>query len=335
MPARLVKAPPNFFSIPFGLCGLAAVWRGMADLQGTPEAVSGVLFIFAGVVWLVLLVAAAGRIVPVPRRLLEEVADPALSPFWALPTIVGMLLAVGLEPYAHGPAKVVFLVFFVVTIVFGGWVTGQWFVGELDPVRFHPGYLLPTVAGGFVGAEGCAIFGLTGLGWLSFGIGVVCWLMLGAIVVNRLLMVRMLPVPLIPTMAIELAPPAVGGVAYLQLHGAVADPVAYVFAGYTGLMMLVQLRLIPLYARTRFSPAFWSLTFAWCAAAGLAIRWLAIEHPSGETLWVTLIAAAANLLVLAIATRTVIELRRGEFLPPDPGVIPLPRAEQGDAARPT
>ena len=28
MPARLGKAPPNFFSIPFGLCGLAAVWLG-------------------------------------------------------------------------------------------------------------------------------------------------------------------------------------------------------------------------------------------------------------------------------------------------------------------
>ena len=245
-------------------------------------------------------------------------------PSGALPTIVGMLLAVGLEPYAHGPAKVVFLIFFVVTILFGGWVTGQWFVGELDPVRFHPGYLLPTVAGGFVGAEGCAIFGLTGLGWLSFGIGTVCWLMLGASPSStasswsRRCCRRRWSRPL----AIELAPPAVGGVAYLSLHGAVADPVAYVFAGYTGLMILVELRLIPLYARTPFSPAFWSFTFAWCAAAGLAIRWLAIEHPGGETLWATLVVAAASLLVIAIATRTLLDLCRGGFLPPDPEVIP-------------
>jgi tellurite resistance protein len=47
-------------------------------------------------------------------------------------------------------------------------------------------------------------------------------------------MVEMLPAPMIPTMAIEPAPPAVGGVAYLQLHGAVPDPVAYIFVGYTG-----------------------------------------------------------------------------------------------------
>jgi tellurite resistance protein len=95
-------------------------------------------------------------------------------------------------------------------------------------------------------------------------------------------------------------------------------------------MMLVQLRLIPLYARTPFSPAFWSSTFACCAAAGPAIRRLAIEHPSGETLWATLVAAAASLLVLAIATRTAVELRSGGFLTPEPEVIPLPTAERAE-----
>jgi tellurite resistance protein len=219
-------------------------------------------------------------------------------------------------------------------MLYGGWVSGQWIVGELDPLKLHPGYVLPTVAGGFIGGEGCAVFGLAGLGWLSFGIGVVCWIMLGSIVLNRLLLVPTLPAPLVPTLAIELAPPAVGGIAYLQLHGPVADPIAYLFAGYAGLMALVQLRLIPLYARTPFSPAFWSLTFAWCAAAGLAIRWLAIEHPAQETLWATLAAATASLLVIAIAARTVVDLRRGGFLPPDRTVIPLPTAERADASRP-
>ena len=152
--------------------------------------------------------------------------------------------------------------------------------------------------------------------------------MLGAVVVNRLLLVKLLPPPLRPTMAIELAPPAVGGIAYLLIHGPTPDPVAYFLAGYAALMALVQLRLIPLYARTPFSPAFWSFTFAWCAAANLAVRWLAIEHPAGETLWASLVTAAASLLVLAIAARTVVDLRRGGFLPPDPEVIPLPAGER-------
>jgi tellurite resistance protein len=332
MLARLAKAPPNFFSIPFGLVGLAALWRLMCDLYGTPEAISAVFYVLAAAVWLALLAAAAVRIAPAPRRLAEELADSALSPFWALPAIVGMLLALGLEPYAHAPAEAIFIAFFATTFLFGGWITGQWIAGELDPVKVHPGYLLPTVAGGFVAGEGCAVFGLGGLAWFAWGIGAVCWLMLGAVIVNRLFLVKTLPVPLRPTMAIELAPPAVGGIAYLLIHGPEPDPVAYILAGYAALMALVQLRLIPLYARTPFSPAFWSFTFAWCAAAGLALRWLAIEHPSGETLWATLVAAGASLIVVAIAARTLGELRRGGFLPPGPEVIPLPAAERADAA---
>jgi tellurite resistance protein len=325
---RLVKAPPNFFSIPFGLAGLAGVWRLMSDLHGTPAAISVVLYLLAAAVWRVLLVAAGMRIGPVPRRLAEELADSALSPFWALPSIVGMLLAIGLEPYAYAPAEAVFVLFLALTIGFGGWITGQWIVGEIEPLKVHPGYLLPTVAGGFVAAEGCAIFGLGGLAWFAWGIGVICWLMLGTVVVNRLFMVKLLPVPLRPTMAIELAPPAVGGVAYLIINGPVADPIAYILAGYAALMALVQLRLIPLYARTPFSPAFWSFTFTWCAVANFGVRWLAIEHVASETLWATLVTVAATVLVATIAALSVRDLRRGGFLPPDSTVIPLPTAER-------
>jgi tellurite resistance protein TehA-like permease len=42
-------------------------------------------------------------------------------------------------------------------------------------------------------------------------------------------------------------------------------------AGYAGLMVLVQLRLLPVYLRLRFGVGSWSFTFSWCAAAALAI----------------------------------------------------------------
>jgi tellurite resistance protein len=38
--------------------------------------------------------------------------------------------------------------------LFGGLITGEWIIMELDRSEFHPGYILPTVAGGFVAAIG-------------------------------------------------------------------------------------------------------------------------------------------------------------------------------------
>ena len=47
----LPRFPPTSFAIPFGLAGLASVWRQMADFYGTPGAVSDVLLIAAAVCW--------------------------------------------------------------------------------------------------------------------------------------------------------------------------------------------------------------------------------------------------------------------------------------------
>lgn len=316
------RVPPTFFAISFGLAGLALVWRLMADAYGSPAAVADALFLASGVVWALLVAGSLTRALLMPREILGELRDPVLSPFWALPGIIGMLLAVGLQPHVPGAAKVAFVIFLAATLLFGGWVTGQWIAVPLDHAKLHVGYLLPTVAGGLVGAQCSAGFGLREIGWLSFGIGIVCWLMLGSLVINRLFFVEMLPGALVPTLAIELAPPAIAGSAYFELHGAAAGSVAYGFAGYALLMVLVQVRLLPSYARLRFSPGFWSFTFAWCAVVGLALRWLRIERPPGQVVYAALSAGGVSLLVAGVAARSVLAIWRGE-LTPRPGGAPL------------
>ncbi|MBV8713372.1 MAG: hypothetical protein JOY56_16405 [Solirubrobacterales bacterium] len=309
--AVVVRLPPTFFAIAFGLAGLALVWRLMASTYGSPAALADALFLTAGLVWALLMAGSLTRAVRMPREILGELRDPVLSPFWALPSVIGMLLSVGLQPHAPGAGKVVFVIFLIATVLVGGWVTGQWIADPLDQAKLHVGYLLPTVAGGLVGAQCAASFGLRGIGWLSFGIGIVCWLLLGSLILNRLFFVEMLPGALVPTLAIELAPPAIAGSAYFALHGSAAGPVAYAFAGYAALMVLVQVRLLPSYARLRFSPGFWSFTFAWCAVVGLTLRWLRIEHPPGEAVCAALAAGGVSLLVAAVAARSALAIWRG------------------------
>jgi tellurite resistance protein len=307
--ARLAAAKPNLFAVPLGIAGLADVWRSMGTAYGSPLGVVDALSAISAVAWLALLLGTMRRWTSVPGSLAAEVRDPVYSPFLSLPAIIGMLLAIGLEPHAPGVAKVAFLCCLALTIGFGGWITGEWVLGELDQTRFHPGYFLPTVAGGFIGAEGCGFFGFEGLGWLSFGFGAISWLILASQVSGRLFFIGRLPEGLVPTMAVELAPPCVGGIAYFQLHGPSPDPVAYILAGYAGLMVLVQLRLLPVYLRLPFGAGFWSFTFSWCAAAGLAIRWLEATEPAGASTYAALIVAAASLLVATIALRSLVALR--------------------------
>ena len=324
--SALIEVPPNFFAIPFGLAGLGGVWRLEAAYERAPSRIADALFLIAAFAWLAIVVGCLVRWARAPRLIFGELTDPVLAPFWAVPLIVGMQLSVALQPDAADVARVCFEVFLGLTVLFGGWVTGQWLTGQLKPAQLHPGYFLPTVAGGLIGAQGAAAFGLTGLGWMSFGIGIACWLILGSLIASRLMLFQLPPPGLLPTIAIELAPPAVAGAAYFDLHGTKPDLLAYSLAGYAVLMVVAQLRFVPIYLGLRFVPGFWSFTFSWCAVAALALRWINLGHPSGGTILADIAVAAVSLLVAAIAVRSMIAISRHTFLPPPPP--PRERATQ-------
>jgi len=90
---------------------------------------------------------------------------------------------------------------------------------------------LPTVAGGLVGAFAAAQVHFHSVAEASFGIGVLCWALLGSLVLNRLFFRPRLAGALFPTMAIEVAPPAVAGIAYFAITGGATGPVAEALAG--------------------------------------------------------------------------------------------------------
>src|SRR5580693_9015093 len=93
---------------------------------------------------------------------------------------------------------------------------------------------------------------------VAFG---VAGLALAPIITLRLYVVPSLPPPLLPTIAIELAPPVVAGDSWFAINGGKVDTPGAVLAGLALLMLLVQLRLIPLYTRATFGPGFWAFLF--------------------------------------------------------------------------
>jgi tellurite resistance protein len=215
---------------------------------------------------------------------------------------------------------VLVIVFLAVTIGLGGWLTGQWMTGGIEPDSVHAGYFLPTAAGGLIGADAAAQVHLHALAEASFGIGIISWVLLGSTILNRLFSRPALPSALVPTMAIELGIPAVAGSAYFAVAGQTVSFAACVLGGYAVLMALVQVRLIPVYRRLSFTPGAWSFTFAYSAAAAYALTWLAIKKPPGITGYAIAVIVVLTAFVSWIAVRTVVLAVRGQLFPPWPPV---------------
>jgi tellurite resistance protein len=220
-------------------------------------------------------------------------------------------MLIGAEVYEFLPALGVGLMvaFIVVAALFAGWLLAQWSRGLLHIEDVHGGYFLPTVAGGFIAATSAGTIGLHGLGLGAFAVSVFFWVVVGALILTRITLKGQLPAPLVPTLAIYIAPPAVGGIAWFSLDGGHADPVAYSLAGLTVLLALMQIGLIPAYRRLTFSMGFWSFTFPFAAVARQAIDWLDIERPALWQLWAWLVVAAITVFIAAIGIRWLFSTR--------------------------
>ncbi len=264
--------------------------------------------------------------------MLGDWRDGALSPFIPLAVIAPMILAVALSRFAFPAGRVLVVVFLALTVLLGGWLTGEWVYAGVPHDRVHPGYYLPTVAGGFVGAYCAALVGLHAIAEAAFGIGILCWVLLAALLLNRLMIRPALPGLLVPTLAIQLAPPVIAGVAYFGVAGSKIDFVAAALGGYAVLMLVVQLRFLPLYARQKFTFGFWAFTFTSAAAAIDALLWLSATRPAGTAAYAAVVLGLVTVLIGAIAVRTVIAIARGQFFPRAP--TPAQEAAQPAWSRP-
>jgi tellurite resistance protein len=235
-----LRVPPNLFAIVLGIAGLAEAWHAAVPVLGRVQAVPDVLNVLDAALWLVLVGAYLAQ---GPRIVLADLRDPVLSPFVPASALTAMLLAAALANGAFAAGRVLVVVFLAVTIAIGGWLTGPWMTGGIGPDSVHPGYFLPTAAGGLIGANAAAQVHLHALAVTSFGIGVICWVMLGSVIMNRLFTRPALPNALVPTMAIELGIPAVAGLAYFAVAGRTVSFVACALGGYAVLMALAQVRL--------------------------------------------------------------------------------------------
>jgi tellurite resistance protein len=316
----VVRIPPGFFGMALGLSGLAGLWAFAGASFGGPAAVGDALGVLAAAVWVGLMGAYLRQ---GPRRILADARDATAGPFLAAPVMSAYVLAAGvLEPHAPATAHAIVIAFLVIGLLVSGLLTGQWLTGGLEEQTFGPAFFLPGIGIGFVGSDAAATVGLHNLAELFFGIGVASWVLIGSVSFNRLFFRPRLAPGLIPTMAIEMAPAAVAGNAYFLIHPGPPDPLLLALSGYGALMVIAQIRLLPLYRTLSFTPSFWSFTFPPANMALFALRWLELERPPGGSAYAWVLVAAITILVGAIGARTIVAGAQRQLLAPPAAAPP-------------
>ncbi len=313
---RLEHFPVAFFASVMGTTGLALAWQKAHHVLDLP-AIIGLALQW----WALLLFAALGlcylaKLAMHREAVAQEFAHPIRLNFFPAISISLLLIGVAcfeslpaLAPWLWGLGAALHLGFTLV--VMSSWIHHT----RYEIKHVNPAWFIPVV-GNIVAPIGGVLFAPPEVSWFFFGIGLVFWIVLLTIVMNRLFFYEPLPERLTPTLFILIAPPAVGFVAWVRLHGGEIDAFArilyFVALFYTLLLANGALRSL----RLRFFLSAWSYSFP-LAAMTLATLMFA-EHGGGlfvPLAWLFLVVLS---LVLALLTlRTAQGVLRGEICVPE------------------
>ena len=310
-----VSVPASFFGIVLGVITLGSDWRVAAGLWNLPRGIGEAIMLAGVCIWGVLVAGYAVKWMWHRDDALAEAAHPIQCCFIGLVPVSTLLVSTALLPYSRVAAIGLFALGAAGSLAFSVWRHGGLWKGGRDPSTTTPVLYLPAVAGSFVVATAAGALGWTAWGQLFFGAGLFAWLALESVILHRLLVADALAVPLLPTLGIQLAPPAVGLVAYLSVTEGDPGLVAQMLLGYALLQGLILLRLLRWIRRQPFAPSYWALTFGVGALSLAAERMVDRGGTGAAATLAPVLFVVANAVIGSIAIGSIFQLARGKLLP--------------------
>jgi tellurite resistance protein len=307
--------PASFFGMPLGLVALGIAWQSATSVWALPHQIGATLIFIGSALWAYLFILYIAKWMQQRAAAEAEFEDPVQCCFVGLAGVVASLSSIGFAPYSPRVSLTLFALGAAWTIVFAVYRTGRLWMGGRSPETSTPVLYLPTVAGSFVSASAAAAQGHADWGQLLFGAGLFGWLAVESVLLHRLYTAEAMPPPLRPTLGIQLAPPAVAAVAYLNVGGGHPDLFAHALIGYALLQGLILLRLWPWLKAAGATPAWWGFSFGAAALPTAAIKLLAQGDGGPVSLMAPALFVVGNLVIVIIGLITIRLAVRGRLLP--------------------
>jgi len=310
--ARLKNFPVSWFSVIMGMAGFTIAWAK------TEQLFSLAIDISPWLLWLTTLLAVLvaaiylAKLVLHPGEVAAEARHPVKLAF--VPTISISLILLSIATLHAAPQASFWLwsIGTVLHLIITLYVLSSWTHSDKYEIQhLNPAWFIPVVGNILVPIAGVHHAPVE-ISWFFFSAGLFFWPVLTAILFNRLIFHATLPVRMVPTLFIFIAPPAVGFISYLNLVGGV-DAFAMILYCVGLFFTLLIATQITYFSRLQFFLSWWAYSFP---LAAITIATLAMAEHSGVAMFQTLamiLLALLSLVIAGLVVRTLLAVFRREI----------------------
>lgn len=308
--------PISSFAIVMGFGGLTIATEKLEAMFQLGNAASLVLLAVTSALWLAIFLTYALKFLRFPDAVVAELNHPVRLSFFPTVSIGLLLISIATIPVLEMTAQVIWWVGVIGQFALLLMILDRWFHKEHFRTEHNsPAWFIPIVGNILVPIAGMK-FGYVEISFFFFAIGLIFWLPLMAISLNRSFFFAPLPKRLLPTQFILIAPPAVGFLSWISLKDSFDDfaVLLYFFALFMTVMTISQARR---FIGLEFAMPWWAFSFP-LAAITIASFAFFERLPLPHYQWVAVSRYASLAAVMALLVmKTIQALRQGVLLQPE------------------
>jgi len=241
----------------------------------------------------------------------KEFSHPIRINFFAASAISFLLISIVYRPINSDIAYFCFIIGTLMQTFFTFYTISFWINKNIELDHSNPAWFIPIVGNVLVPVAGIKFLD-TNLLMYYFSIGMFFWIVLTSILVNRIIFHHQLAAKFMPTLFIFIAPPAIGFIAYVKMHGGNMDMVASFLYNlalfFTFLIFFMYKKFIGL----KFFISWWAFTFPLTAVTIASMLAFKITNIVLYKYLSFIFMIVATIVILLVAITTIKNMLKGK-----------------------
>jgi len=308
---RLKFFPIMMYAIVMGMSGLTITYQKAALWLGFPHIIGNILMYITTAIFLVVSFTYLKKYSKYKMAVKKEFSHPVRINFFAAISISMLMLAIIFKEEYQLISAIFWypgtlLHFYLTMHTISFWINDNQELSHSNPAWFIP------IVGNVLIPVGGVGFASTGVLMYFFSVGIFFWIILFAVILNRIIFHHQLAVKFMPTLFILIAPPAVGFIAYFKMYQVIDTFALFLFNMALFFTLLIAF-MYKNFVKIKFFISWWAFVFP---VAAMAISSMLMYHKTGDPIVMILsyvMIAVVTIIICVVGYQTILHMRKEEI----------------------